>query len=151
MIGITWPVPEGLDDGELERRLFTQPTFDEKPNQPLPDWSYVHNELKRRSGRRRCGKNTGPSTPTAMAQPVLRSLSGLAAALHLGDQRQTHRPAEKLFVDFAGDTVPVLDAAAGMERRAHIFVARAGALVTPMRRPAGRKDWPTGSARTSTR
>ena len=44
VIGITWPVPEGLDDGELERRLFTPPTFDEKPGQPLPDWSYVFSE-----------------------------------------------------------------------------------------------------------
>src|SRR5262245_44669810 len=41
--------------------------------------------------------------------------------------RQTHGPAEKLFVDFAGDTVPVFDAAAGIERRAHIFVAVLGA------------------------
>ena len=48
VIGITWPMPEGLDDGELERRLFTPPTFEEKPSQPLPDWSYVHKELKRR-------------------------------------------------------------------------------------------------------
>jgi transcriptional regulator with XRE-family HTH domain len=42
VIGITWPVPEGLDDGELERLLFTPPTFDAKPSQPLPDWTYVH-------------------------------------------------------------------------------------------------------------
>src|SRR5438552_15092309 len=41
--------------------------------------------------------------------------------------RQTHGPAEKLFVDFAGDTVAVFDAATGMERRAHIFVAVLGA------------------------
>ena len=31
VIGITWPVPEGLDDVELERRLFTPPTLDETP------------------------------------------------------------------------------------------------------------------------
>ena len=41
--------------------------------------------------------------------------------------RQTHAAGEKLFVDFAGDTVPVFDAATGMERRAHIFVAVLGA------------------------
>jgi transposase len=41
-------VPEGLDDGELERRLFTPPTFEAAPGKPLPDWSYVHRELKRR-------------------------------------------------------------------------------------------------------
>jgi transposase len=45
VIGITWPVPEGLDDAELERRLFTLPAFE----RPLPDWSHVHKELKRRA------------------------------------------------------------------------------------------------------
>jgi transposase len=49
VIGITWPTPEGLDDAELERRLFTLPTFDEKPARSLPDWSHVHKELKRRA------------------------------------------------------------------------------------------------------
>jgi transposase len=48
VIGVTWPVPEGMDDGELERRLFTPPTFEEKPPRPLPDWTVVHRELKRR-------------------------------------------------------------------------------------------------------
>jgi hypothetical protein len=27
IIGITWPVPSGMDDGELERRLFTAASF----------------------------------------------------------------------------------------------------------------------------
>ena len=39
VIGITWPVPAGMDDVELERRLFTPPTFDENPARPLPDWT----------------------------------------------------------------------------------------------------------------
>jgi transposase len=42
VIGISWPMPEGMDDGELERRLFTPTTFDEKPARPLPDWMQVH-------------------------------------------------------------------------------------------------------------
>ncbi len=36
VIGITWPVPEGLDDVELERRLFTPPTLDETPHGRCP-------------------------------------------------------------------------------------------------------------------
>lgn len=48
VIGITWPVPEELDDAELERRLFTPPTFEEKLVRPLPNWSHIHKELKRR-------------------------------------------------------------------------------------------------------
>ena len=41
--------------------------------------------------------------------------------------RQSHAAGEKLFVDWAGDTVPVFDAVTGLERRAHIFVAVLGA------------------------
>ena len=41
--------------------------------------------------------------------------------------RQTHAAGEKLFVDFAGDTVPVFDAVTGEVRDAKIFVAVLGA------------------------
>src|SRR3974390_2234009 len=41
--------------------------------------------------------------------------------------RQTHLAGAKLFVDWAGDTVPVFDATTGTEQRAHIFVAVLGA------------------------
>src|SRR3954454_24643847 len=58
--------------------------------------------------------------------------------------RQTLAPAEKLFVDFAGDTMPVFDAATGMERRAHIFVAVLGAsnyTYAEARWSEGLADW----------
>jgi transposase len=41
--------------------------------------------------------------------------------------RQVHGPAEKLFVDFAGDTVTVFDPGTGEPRQAQIFVAVLGA------------------------
>ena len=41
--------------------------------------------------------------------------------------RQTHIAGERLFVDYAGQTVPVIDAASGEIRRAQIFVAVLGA------------------------
>ena len=37
--------------------------------------------------------------------------------------RQTRVAGEKLFVDFAGDTVAVIDPLTGDTRQAHIFVA----------------------------
>ena len=58
--------------------------------------------------------------------------------------RQTHVAGEKLFVDFAGDTMPVFDAITGAERRAHIFVAVLGAsnyTYAEARWSEGLPDW----------
>jgi transposase len=41
--------------------------------------------------------------------------------------RQVHGPGEKLFVDWAGQTVPIHDAASGALTAAHVFVAVLGA------------------------
>jgi transposase len=40
--------------------------------------------------------------------------------------RQSHVGGEKLFIDYAGDTVPVVDRRTGEIRNAHIFVAVMG-------------------------
>jgi transposase len=41
--------------------------------------------------------------------------------------RQPYKAGEKLFVDWAGETIPVLDGTGGPVRRAHVFVAALGA------------------------
>jgi transposase len=145
VIGITWPVPEGLDDGELERRLFTPPTFEEAPAKPRPDWNHVHKELKRRGVtllllweeyRAEHADGYGYSRFCDLYRAWRGTLSPT--------MRQTHGPAERLFVDFAGDTVPVFDAAALTERRAHIFVAVLGAsnyTYAEARWSEGLADW----------
>ena len=46
VVGITWPVPAGLDDVALERKLFTPP-FTSEPGRPQPDWVRIHGELRR--------------------------------------------------------------------------------------------------------
>ena len=58
--------------------------------------------------------------------------------------RQTHVAGEKLFVDFAGDTVPVFDAADRGDAAAHIFVAVLGAsnyTYAEARWSEGLADW----------
>ena len=44
-LGLGWPLPESLDDAELERRLFPAPAPSCSPR-PLPDWTKVHRELR---------------------------------------------------------------------------------------------------------
>src|SRR6202161_3833429 len=128
VIGITWPMPEGLDDAELERRLFTPPTFDEKPARPLPDWSDVPKELKRRAVtllllweeyRAEHTDGYGYSRFCDLYRDWCKTISPT--------MRQTHAAGEKLFVDFAGDTIPVFDGLTGEVRAAKIFVAVLGA------------------------
>ena len=41
--------------------------------------------------------------------------------------RQVHRAGDKLFIDYSGDTVPIIDAATGEMRRAELFIAVLGA------------------------
>jgi transposase len=58
--------------------------------------------------------------------------------------RQTHVAGEKLFVDFAGDTVPVIDPMTGDARQAHVFVAALGAsnyTYAEARWSEGLADW----------
>src|SRR4029453_15737830 len=128
VIGITWPVREGLDDAELERRLFTPPSFDEHPARPLPDWNHTHKEGKRRGGSLLLLWGGDPAEGAdgygySRFCDLYRDWRNTISAT----MRQTHGPAEKLFVDFAGDTVAVFDAATGEEQRAQIFVAVLGA------------------------
>ena len=46
--GMTWPLPDGLDDAELERRLYP-PGVPAKGTAGIePDWTVIHAEMKRR-------------------------------------------------------------------------------------------------------
>jgi hypothetical protein len=47
VVGITWPVPPGLDDAELERKLFTPPFASTEALRPQPEWTRIHAELRR--------------------------------------------------------------------------------------------------------
>jgi transposase len=60
--------------------------------------------------------------------------------------RQRHWAGEKLFIDYAGQTVPVVDAQTGEVRDVEIFVAVLGPATTPTPKRTNRRRWPTGSA-----
>ena len=108
--------------------MFTLPTFDEKPTRPLPDWPHVHKELKRRAVTLQLlWEEYRAEHADGFGYSRFCDLYGEWRQAISPTMRQTHGAAEKLFVDFAGDTVPVFDAASGVERRAHIFVAVLGA------------------------
>jgi hypothetical protein len=48
VVGITWPIPPEISAADLEQQPFTPAGFHESSTKPLPDWTKVHEELKRR-------------------------------------------------------------------------------------------------------
>jgi transposase len=126
--GLSWPIPDEIDDGELERRLFPPADPASSAERAEPDWSHIHAELKRR----------GVTLALLWQEYRAEHARGYAYSWfceRYGDwrkcvtptMRQTHLAGEKLFVDWAGDTLPVFDPTTGEERRVHIFVAALGA------------------------
>ena len=45
--GLGWPLPEGLNDAALEALLFRKEPAPPTEARPLPDWEYIHRELRR--------------------------------------------------------------------------------------------------------
>jgi hypothetical protein len=126
--GRSWPIPDEIDDAELERRLFPPPDAASSTSRTEPDWSHNHAELKRR----------GVTLALLWQEYRAEHAQGYAYSWFCErysdwrkrispTMRQTHLAGEKLFVDWAGDTMPVFDATTGEEHLARIFVAALGA------------------------
>src|SRR5208337_637548 len=45
--GLGWPLPDGLDDAQLETLLYPPPPAVAAEQRPVPDWAAVHRELRR--------------------------------------------------------------------------------------------------------
>ena len=128
VLGITWPVPAELDDAALERKLFTPPFAVGEPARPQPDWPRLHAELRRPGvtlllvwEEYRTGQ------PDGYGYSRFCDLYAAWRGRLSPTMRQTHPAGERLFVDYAGQTVEVIDGTTGEVRRAQIFVATLGA------------------------
>ena len=127
MAGVSLPVPEAIDDAGLERRLC--PALPSShTSRPLPEWSEVRRELR--------GKNVTLSLLWQEYKAIhpeglqysrfCEQYREWAGKLDLV-MRQEHRAGEKLFIDYAGQTMPVVDPETGEVRQAQAFVAVLGA------------------------
>ena len=126
--GLSWPILDEIDDAELERRLFPPADTASCAARTEPDWSHIHAELKGR----------GVTLALLWQEYRAEHAQGYAYSWFCerhsdwrkrisATMRQTHLAGEKLFVDWAGDTMPLFDPTTGEEHRVHIFVAALGA------------------------
>jgi transposase len=128
LAGLAWPLPDELSDEELERRLYPPPSAAAKNRRPLPDWAIIHRELRR------------PGVTLQLLWEEHRAVHpdgfGLSRFCELyrawearlsPTMRQNHVAGERLFVDYAGTTLTVIDPSTGEARPAQLFVAALGA------------------------
>ena len=129
VIGITWPVPDELDDAALERKLFAPAGYNPPRSKPLPDWAHVHAELRRRGVTLALlWQEYRGQHPDGYGYSRFCDLYGEWRRGVTATMRQTHVAGEKLFVDFAGDTMPVFDAITGEVRDSQDLRRGAGGL-----------------------
>jgi transposase len=126
--GLSWPLPDDVDDADLERRLFTRGDFPPQSQRPMPDWAAVHRELRRPSVTLQLlwmeHKEAHPDGHqyTQFVHHYREWARHLDLVL-----RQEHRAGEKLFLDFAGETIAVVDPETGVEDPWELFVGVLGA------------------------
>ena len=126
--GLSWPLPEDQGDDVLERRLFVRTDTKPPARRPMPDWSLVHRELKRKGVTLvLLWQEYKASTPDGLQySQFCEAYRTWAQKLDLV-MRQRHRAGETLFVDYAGQTMPVVDPRTGEVHDASIFIAVLGA------------------------
>ena len=125
--GVDYAVAEGLSDDELEARLY-RPPLARSSHQLAPDFGVVHQELKRAGVTLMLlWEEYAATNPLAYKYTSFCIKYREFAKTQARSMRQVHIAGEKLFVDYAGDTVPIVDAATGEITQAQIFVAVLGA------------------------
>lgn len=148
--GLRWPLPEGLTEEELERRLFPiEPVSVRKEAEP--DWSRVHQELRKKAVTRHLLWEEYRRTEAAgySYSQFCERYRRWAKELH-PVLRIPHKAGEKTFVDYAGMTVPYTDRQTGAEREAQVFVATLGASSLTYAEPQASQtvaDWIAGHVR----
>jgi transposase len=125
--GVDWALAQTLSDEELEARLY-RAAVPRSSRHLEPDYALIHQELKR------------PGVTLQLLWEEYARANALAykytsfcmkyrawADCLKRSMRQVHVGGDKLFIDYAGQTVPIVDAASGEIRPAQIFVAALGA------------------------
>jgi transposase len=126
--GLSWPLPEAIDEDQLYRMLFPKARPPSQRVIPQPDWKYINKELRRKGVTRRLlWLEYRESHPDGYGYSRFCELYRLWAKKMDPPMRQDHKSGERMFVDYAGQTMPVVDPETGEIRQAHIFIAVLGA------------------------
>ncbi|NIS62491.1 MAG: IS21 family transposase [Proteobacteria bacterium] len=126
--GLSWPLPPELDEATLEHRLFPSTHCVPQEKRQMPSLEYLHQELKKKGVTLQLlwyeykEKHPDGYQYSQFCRIYRQWAEKLEPCL-----RQEYRAGQKLFVDYAGQTMEITDPETGEMHQAQIFVATLGA------------------------
>ena len=124
-LNISWPLPEGTTDADLEKQLFSSPTLVSQKR--MPDFDHIRKELLKNGVTKKllwteymADCNQAGEDPLMYSQfcyHIQQDESKRRATMHIN-----RKPGEQVEVDWAGDTAKLVDPYTGETTEAYIFV-----------------------------
>jgi len=124
---LSWPLPPEVNEAELEVRLY--PSLPPSAvSRPLPDWLTVHRDLKRSKHvtLKLLWLEYRNVHPDGLGYSQFSDRYRQWAGRQETVMRLSYPAGERMFLDFCGDTVPVVDRQTGETRQAQVFAAALG-------------------------
>ncbi len=127
--GLRWPLPEGSNDEQLEAELFRRPAAEPAVTRAVPDFAHLHEELQRHKHvtLQLLWEEYRQAHPDGYRYSFFCERYRQWKRKQDVVLRQEHKAGEKVFVDWAGDTLAVHDRETGQTWQASLFVAVLGA------------------------
>ena len=120
--GLSWPLPEDLDDAALWAMLYPAPERPADEPVPEPDWPAIHKELQQKGVTRQLlWKEYRQAHSTGYGYSRFCELYAAWRGQLKPTMRLTHQAGEGM-VDYAGLTMSVIDPATGEVREAEVLV-----------------------------
>lgn len=126
--GLDWPLPDGLDDDSLELLLFPASKSVPTPERPVPDWATIDQEMRKRNVTRALlWEEYRTAHPQGFGYAWFCDHYDAWKGRVRLSMRQHHVGGDKVFVDYAGDTIDIINPETGEVHEAKLFVAAMGA------------------------
>ena len=125
---LAWPLPPDLDDAALEQLLFPNLAVRDTSTKPQPDLVVVHEEMKRKGATLHVlHEEYLAEHPTGINYSMFCQRYREFKQTLKRHMRQTYVAGDRVFVDYAGPTMPIFDLDSGNTLKAQIFVGVLGA------------------------
>ena len=112
--GLSWPLPEELSDEALERRLYPPAQVSPRDRRPQPDWPATNRELRRPGVTLQLlWEEHRGAHPNGYSYSQYCELYRAWERRLSPTMRQVHVAGERIFVDYAGTKLELVDGSTG--------------------------------------